>query len=520
MEINNFYNFKNTIRYFLNINNINYPFENGEIKIENLAWTQPMNFRVRKEDNKYRILKIPNILNFICSYERFKSCEDFLDTSKMDTHKRLVPNLDTGDFAAGVYDLQLENDFQELCIYDNLMKLDIKSYYGRIYTHDIKFENTGDENYLTNLNTGNTNGLIMGNYISLYFAEKYLKQISNEIQQNLDEVKIDCSFSYFSDDFYFFCNKKDNQKIINVFDAVLEKYDLERNDGKIELWTYLEYNNYNLVEKYWKKIISECKSRYVEENDTNKLYFINQLVYRMSNLIEDRQRRTFLNTFFKSTYFQQLNIEKYEIEEYNCHQLCYIFKFCPEIMLYTINKFKYFDFFKGETFKKFLNVIYNKVLDSSYNEEQLYYYYTIKILEGDSILYETANKVADSKNQILISYYLKDEIFGDENIEKLKLIRDERYWFQNYHLILYSDLKDNLENNVKEYLIPECIRLNPDNKMKISIKQQTYMKFYKNNLELGIPIIKEIEDVKKNVNDYINLKIEERVEVFGQDDEM
>ena len=101
------------------------------------------------------MLKIPNILNFICAYERFKSYDSFEDTSNMDERKRLVPNVEIGDFATGTYDFWLEEDFKLLCIYDNLIKLDIKSYYGRIYTHHIKFENSGDENYLTNLNLGN-----------------------------------------------------------------------------------------------------------------------------------------------------------------------------------------------------------------------------------------------------------------------------------------------------------------------------------------------------------------------------
>jgi hypothetical protein len=38
-----------------------------------------------------------------------------------------------------VYDYQLENDSKELSIYDNLIKLDIKSYYGRVCTHHIEF---------------------------------------------------------------------------------------------------------------------------------------------------------------------------------------------------------------------------------------------------------------------------------------------------------------------------------------------------------------------------------------------
>ena len=46
-------------------------------------------------------------------------------------------------------------------IYDNLIRLDIKEYYGRIYTHKIDF-NGHEERYLSNLNCGATNGLLMG----------------------------------------------------------------------------------------------------------------------------------------------------------------------------------------------------------------------------------------------------------------------------------------------------------------------------------------------------------------------
>ena len=327
--INNFYNFKNSIKHFIDIDKMNFTFEKNEIDKEKLAWTEPINFRIRKENNKYRILKIPNILNFICAYKKFKNYYNFEDTSNMDERKRLVPNVEIGDFATGAYDFWLEEDFKFLAIYDNLIKLDIKSYYGRIYTHHIEFENNGDENYLTNLNLGNTNGLIMSNYISLYFAEKYSKEISNDINNMLIKNNIDCSFSYFSDDFYFFCNKKDNQKVIDIFDKVLEKYDLERNNAKAEVWEYIEYNNYNLVEKYWKKLISDSKARFNKNKTDNKLYFINQLIYRMSHLKDDKQRKVFLITFFKSTYFNELNIASYQMKEYNFHQICYIFRFCP-----------------------------------------------------------------------------------------------------------------------------------------------------------------------------------------------
>ena len=68
---------------------------------------------------------------------------------------------------------KLENDFEELCVYDNLIKLDIKEFYGRLYTHYLDFNGLPDR-YITNMNFGATNGLIMGNYLSLYFAEQHL----------------------------------------------------------------------------------------------------------------------------------------------------------------------------------------------------------------------------------------------------------------------------------------------------------------------------------------------------------
>ena len=50
--INSFYNFKNSIKHFIDIDKINFTFENDEIDKEKLSWTEPINFRIRKENNK------------------------------------------------------------------------------------------------------------------------------------------------------------------------------------------------------------------------------------------------------------------------------------------------------------------------------------------------------------------------------------------------------------------------------------------------------------------------------------
>ena len=314
MKLNNLYNFKNPVKNFLDIDRLKFPDNVSHFDLEELCWVETFRFRVKKQDDKYRTLKMPNILNFVCAYEHFKDMPDFDSIQNMDRqHKRLSTNIDTGDFVSGEYDKQLEGDFERLCIYDNLLKIDIKEYYGRIYTHKIDFQGH-EERHLSNMNLGATNGLIMGNYLSLYFAEINLKYISSDIEKEITDLDIDCEFSYFSDDFYFFCNQKDNEKIIKIFDKVLEKYELERNDLKKEIWTYETFNNYNIIARYWKKLIAHCNIRFDKKRENNKLYFINQIVYRMSNIEDDRSKKVFINNFFKTKYFRELKLNKYQVK--------------------------------------------------------------------------------------------------------------------------------------------------------------------------------------------------------------
>lgn len=524
MKLNNLYNFKNPVKNFLNIESIKLPDNIYYYDIEKLCWVEPFNFRVKKHDDKYRTLKMPNILNFACAYEHYKDMANFNDIQNMDiSHKRLSANIETGDFVSGEYDKQLEEDFGRLCTYDNLLRMDIKEYYGRIYTHKIDFQEH-EERFLSNMNLGATNGLIMGNYLSLYFAEIILKNISNDMEKEITDLGIDCEFSYFSDDFYFFCNKNDNERIVKIFDQVLEKYELERNDAKKEIWTYENFNNYNLVARYWKKLIAHCNVRFKEDRNDNKLYFINQLVYRMSNLEDDRLKKVFINNFFKTKYFREMDTDKYQVKNYDYHQLCFIFKFSPEAMLYAVDKFSIMTSFENNKLHKFFKVRYNEVLKEVFNDEQLYYYFAIKILNFTDILIEYKDAVLKSNNQILISYYLKDGIFQSVDINTLKINHDEKYWFQNYHLILYSaDLLDDLENSIEKYLIPinakEQESDKPRRKEKKAIQKKSYLNFYRKNLELKNSMIRDISDVQTEIEDYLQLKIQESEAAFNASEE-
>ena len=208
-NLNNLYNFKNPIRHFFNLDNIIVPKNIDSVDLNGISWSTPIKFRIKKDEINYRILKFPNILNFICALREFENEDNFYDIPEIDDKKRVNPNVETGDFKSNNYSEKLEDDFNSLCIFDNLLKLDIKSFYGRLYLHNLDLNNL--ERYIGNMNNGNSNEIILGNYISLFIAERFLKKISDDLTNKFIEEEIDCEFSYFSDDFYFFCNKEDNK---------------------------------------------------------------------------------------------------------------------------------------------------------------------------------------------------------------------------------------------------------------------------------------------------------------------
>ncbi|WP_455543051.1 hypothetical protein [Intestinibacter sp.] len=522
MQYNNLYNFRNTIRHFVNISNLLYPNDLSTFSINDLCWTRPISFRIRKDDNLYRTIKIPNILSFVRAYHYYKELPNFDNTHLLDEeHKRLFANITTGDFSAGTYDNQLNEDFSNLCIYDYLLRLDISEYYDRIYTHNLDLDSQSlEDRVLAGLNFGRTGGILMGNYISLYFAEYILSKISSDIEKKLIDLNVDCTFNYFSDDFYFFCNESDKEQIINIFDSVLEKHDFRRKKEKLLLWDYEKYNSYNMLTRYWKATVRHWNleilkdsNKQSSDNIPHKLTFLNQLIYRASSLDDNKSKRTYINNFFKTKHFQNTDFNEYIIRKYDYHQLCYLLKTAPESLLYISHKFNNMSSFEKSYIKKFLTSRYKETLHKSLNDEQLYYYYSLKCFGFDEVLNEYSSLVLESQNQILISYYLIDGLFNLNQIDKLKLNTDEEYWFQNYHLILTStDLYSDLSNSIENYLLPQM------SIGKIN-KEKRYMDFYKDNLQAGHKLIFSINEVTNNIKNYLDYRYEEVSTDFDEEDE-
>ena len=316
---------------------------------------------------------------------------------------------------------------------------------------------------------------------------------------------------------YFFCNKEDVSKIIQIFYSVLDQFDLQGNENKYEIWDYEKFNSYNVIARYWKKLIAHCNTHYSSESSQNKLVFINQIVYRISQLYDEKQKRVFINNFFKTKYFRTLNLEKFITKEYDYHQLCYIFRTSPESLLYCIDKFRYMNNFDKNKVKKFFKIRFKESLKTSFHEEQLYYFYAIGELGFTDILAENTELVLCSKNQVLISYYLSIHLFSEQDINTLKNNTDEAYWFQNYHLILYTpNLLTDLENSILSYLIPEKCRPVPNEKSSAVRRRTTYMEFYKENLSNGKALIQNINDIEIAIHEYLDLRFEEEENLFFQ----
>ena len=106
---NNLYNFKNTIRHFVDIDLMEVPSDIDQYDTRRLAWTCPFKYRVRKGDNSFRTLKIPNVFTFAAAYEKLKDFPDFNNITKLDqAHKRLAVNIDAGEFKIGSFEENLK----------------------------------------------------------------------------------------------------------------------------------------------------------------------------------------------------------------------------------------------------------------------------------------------------------------------------------------------------------------------------------------------------------------------------
>lgn len=498
-SFNNLYNFKNPIRHFFNLNSLTF-IDLENLSFTDLSWTMPVKFKVFKTDTVQRTISFPNILNYYHAIKNFEGESNFYSIQNIGSRKRVAPNLDIGEFSAFSYYDCIKRDVFNLTKYDNLLVLDIKSFYGRIYTHDLGYDGSDPrklEQRVGSLNNGRTNGLLMGSYLSLYLAEVILAKIEAKLNDELRAQGIDCHYEYFSDDFYFFCNNSDVEKIKEIFSKVLYMYELEINYEKISVFGFEEYTQNNNLDKLWRAIISQAKDvdSYAKRlrKKTHPSIFT-QLVYRLNQIKELKYKRIFLSNFFKTYYFCHFETELYILSESDFNHICYIYKLMPETILYSLHKLKNVQGFDFDKFKDFLRTRFRSSLHTEKQEEQVYFYYALKTCGFESDLQDFKELVLTSNNQILISYYIIDMIINKEEYLARFAPWQEFQWLQNYHYCLVYE-----PNNIDSLL--------PSNSTRQSQKN-SYFAFYKQNLDAKIPIVKPIDKISEAIDMFIMKKID------------
>lgn len=502
-NFNNLYNFKNPIRHFFNLDALTFN-EIKKLSYEDLCWTIPVKFKVFKTDATRRTISFPNILNYYHAIKNFESERNFYSIQNISSRKRVAPNLDIGEFSAFSYYDCIKRDVFNLTKYDNLLVLDIKSFYGRIYTHDLGYDGSNSkklERRVGSLNNGRTNGLLMGSYLSLYLAEVILEKIEANLDEELKNQGVDCHYEYFSDDFYFFCNNSDVEKIKEIFSNVLNSYELEINYEKISIYDFEEYTQNNNLDKLWRTIISQaervdsCAKHHPKKTHPS---FFTQLVYRLNQIKELKYKRIFLSNFFKTHYFSNFEPNIYVLSESDFNHICYIYKLMPETILYSLHKLKSMQGFDMIKFKDFLRTRFKSSLHTEKQEEQVYFYYALKVCKFEDDLKDFKELVLNSCNQILISYYIIDKTIGQEEYREQFSPWQESQWLQNYHYCLIY------EPDKIDCLLP--LNITKERQKK------SYSEFYKQNIDAKTPIIKPIDEISDAIDMFVEDKIATYIE--------
>ena len=166
----------------------------------------------------------------------------------------------------------------------------------------------------------------------------------------------------------------------------------------------------------------------------------------------------------------------------------------PETIIYSLAKIKMMKNFNFARFQDFVLSRFKIALQTERYEEQVYFYYAIKICGFDTELERFKLSVLESKNQILISYFLIDKVITEKDYQQYIAVPEEGEWLQNYHYLLVYN------NTEVDILLPE--------NAKREKQKTTYRKFYELNLSNKIAMVRPIDKVGWSVDDFIAKKLD------------
>lgn len=218
--------------------------------------SDPLTFSGYKNINSRRKFAIPNPYHYAIAVEIItnNSSDIFNVFNKVNT-SLTVPLATTPDknesYKKTTNSISESKEKIKKLYLNNLyeIRLDIQSFFDSIYTHSIawamhtktvakqnKQNNTLAGNLLDKhfqaLNSGQTNGVLVGNALSRIISEIILCTVDIEIKKKLPNVK----YHRFVDDYYIFIdNSSQINNILSVFRQELAKFELMLNENKLEV---------------------------------------------------------------------------------------------------------------------------------------------------------------------------------------------------------------------------------------------------------------------------------------------
>lgn len=227
------------------------------VKNRNLQSSEPVTFSGYKNINSRRLFSIPNPFHYAQSAIVISENSDQLfkifqkSKASLTCPIKKKPGRDEAfikrsnsiaDSKEKVKAMYKSNTFE--------IRLDIQSFFDSIYTHSIpwsihtkKFSkiNKKDMNLLgnkldfcmQNMNSSQTNGVLVGNAVSRIISEIILCTIDQEIKKKIPQI----DYVRYVDDYYIFTSDSANIKnIISIIRLELAKYELILNENKIQVF--------------------------------------------------------------------------------------------------------------------------------------------------------------------------------------------------------------------------------------------------------------------------------------------
>ena len=226
------------------------------VKEKDLNPSDPLTFSGYKNANSRRKFAIPNPLHYArAAYVISNKSSDIFEVYEKGIHSLTVP-LEKAPDKNECYKRPTKriSDSKEAIkkLYQNNqyeIRIDIQSFFESVYTHSIAWamhsktvakRNKSDKTLtgnlldkcLQNMNSGQTNGILVGNAISRIVSEIILCSVDKAVKQKIKDI----SYLRYVDDYYIFVPESSSiNEILATFRQELAKYELMLNENKLQI---------------------------------------------------------------------------------------------------------------------------------------------------------------------------------------------------------------------------------------------------------------------------------------------